>query len=116
METKRTKLNRALRSRRTRARLSGSAERPRLSVHISNRQVQAQIIDDTSGRTLAASSSLGQKGAANLTEKAVFVGGDIAKKAAKAKVKQVVFDRGHRLYHGRIKAMAEAARAGGLEF
>jgi len=116
MESKKTKLNRQLRSRRTRTSLSGSSERPRLSVHISNRQVQAQIIDDTSGRTLAASSSVGQKDSANLTEKATFVGGDIAKKAAKAKVKKVVLDRGHRLYHGRVKAMAEAARAGGLEF
>jgi large subunit ribosomal protein L18 len=78
--------------------------------------VAAQVIDDSRGTTLAASTSVGRKDSANLTDKAVWVGTDIAKRAVKAKVKAVVFDRGPKLYHGRVKALAEAARAGGLEF
>jgi large subunit ribosomal protein L18 len=116
MEAVKTKLKRGLRSRRTRARLHGTADRPRLSVHVSNRHVQAQLINDELGQTLAASSSLSQKAKNNLTQKAEWVGTDIAKKAAKAKIKRVVFDRGAKLYHGRVKALAEAARAAGLEF
>lgn len=102
---------------RTRAKLVGTAERPRLSVHISNLHVSAQLIDDTSSRTLAHASSVGQKSVkGNLTEKASLVGADIAKKAKAVKVSRVVFDRGPKLYHGRVKALADAARENGLEF
>lgn len=116
MEQRRTKANRSLRAHRTRTLLHGTAERPRLSVYISNRQVSAQLIDDDAGSTIAASTSVGAKASDNLTAKATAVGTDIAKLASKAKIKKVVFDRGAKLYHGRVKALAEAARAGGLEF
>ena len=114
MEINKTMAKRKLRTQRTRTRLHGTAQRPRLSVHVSNRQVSAQLINDDDGRTLVVSTSIKAKG--NMSEKAAYVGSDIAKKATKAKVKTVVFDRGPKLYHGRVKALAEAARAGGLEF
>lgn len=106
------------RKNRVRAALTSSAKRPRLSVHISNRHVSAQIIDDTKHSTLAAASTVRKaKIAGNtLTDQAVWVGQEIAKKAKANKVKKVAFDRGSHLYHGRIKALAEAARKEGLEF
>lgn len=108
---------RGRRTHRVRAKLTSSDTRPRLHISISNSNVSAQIIDDTKGSTLAASSTIGKKEAkGNLTEKAVWVGKDIAKKAVAKKIKQVVLDRGNKQYHGRLKALAEAARAGGLEF
>lgn len=109
--------NLAGRKRRVRSTVTGSATRPRLSVFISNQHVTAQLIDDTSSRTLAYVTSVGQKTATGtMTDLAVWVGNEIAKQAKSAKIKQVVFDRNGRLYHGRVKALAEAARAGGLEF
>ena len=104
--------------RRQRARRSmhGTADKPRLSAHISNRQVSVQIINDESGRTLAYVTSVGKKTGGPLSDKAAWAGTEIAKKALKAKVKKVVFDRGERQYHGRVKKLAEAARQGGLEF
>jgi large subunit ribosomal protein L18 len=108
--------NRVLRRRRIRARIGGTTERPRLSVSVSNRHVSAQIIDDTTHRTLVASSTTKTKTEGTLTAKAEWVGTDIAKKAKKAKVSRVVFDRNGRKYHGRVKALAEAARKEGLEF
>lgn len=108
--------NRAQRKARIRSVVSGTAERPRLSVTISNLHVSAQLIDDTGGKTIAAATTIGQKTAGNLTEKAAVVGADIAAKAKAAKVKQVVFDRNGKLYHGRVKALADAARKAGLEF
>ncbi len=105
------------RKHRVRAAVSGTTERPRLSVHVSHKHVTAQIIDDTKHATIAYVSTVGQKTATGtMTERAQWVGVEIAKKAKTAKVKRVVFDRNGRLYHGRIKALAESARAGGLEF
>ena len=91
-----------------------SGGRPRLSVHRSGKHIYAQVIDDAQGRTLAAASTLGGKGAN--VDAAVKVGKDIAEAAKKAGVTAVVFDRGGFLFHGRVKALADAAREGGLEF
>jgi large subunit ribosomal protein L18 len=109
--------SRLLRRQRIRARISGNEARPRLSVYISNSHVHAQIIDDTKGKTLASSTSaIAAAPKGNLTEKAAWIGTDIAKKAKKAKISKVSLDRNGRKYHGRIKALADAARAEGLEF
>ena len=104
------------RANRTRAKLHGTAERPRLSVHMSNLHVTAQIIDDDSGKTLAYASTVGQKMTGSMKEKAEKIGTEIAKKAKTAKVKAVVFDRGSKLYAGRMSALADAARKEGLDF
>lgn len=109
-------LNKSLRKNRVRSKVTGSAERPRLSVTISNKHVSAQLIDDVSGRTLAASTTVGTKQTGTTTEQAAFVGSDIAKKAKKAKINAVVFDRNGRQYAGRLTALADAARKEGLEF
>lgn len=107
----------ARRKHRIRAVVSGTTERPRLSVHISNKHISAQIIDDTKHITVAQVSTVGAKAATGtMTARAEWVGTEIAKKAKTAKVTTVVFDRGGKQYHGRIKALADAARAGGLEF
>ena len=109
--------NSAQRAGRVRATVSGTAERPRLSVHVSNLHVSAQIINDETSKTLAAVSTVGQKSTkGTLTEKAEWVGKEIAAKAKSAKIKNVVFDRRGKLYHGRVKALADAARNAGLEF
>lgn len=104
------------RANRVRAKLTGTNLRPRLSVHISNLHVSAQIIDDSTGKTLIYSTSVGRKLAGNMTEKAATIGEEIAKKALNAKISKIVFDKGSKSYHGRIKILADAARAGGLEF
>jgi large subunit ribosomal protein L18 len=109
--------NRVLRARRVRAKVSGTAERPRLAVRISNRHITAQLIDDTAHKTVAYVSTVGAKAAkGTMTERATWVGTEIAKKAKSAKINAVVFDRGSRLYHGRMQALADAARNAGLEF
>ena len=105
------------RHRRVRKRVTGTAERPRLAVFRSNKHITAQVIDDVAGRTLASVSTVGQKGGAvKSMEEAVNVGKAIAEKAKTAGVSRVVFDRGGFLYHGKIKALADAAREAGLEF
>ncbi len=90
--------------------------RARLSVHRTGRHIYAQIIDDAAGRTVAAASTLGVKASGANVDAAVQVGKDIAAAAQKAGVTTVVFDRGGYLFHGRVKALADAAREGGLEF
>lgn len=110
-------LSHSLRKARVRSIISGTKERPRLSVTISNKQVSAQIIDDQTGRTLVSASSARKKPeVGTMTQKAEAVGADLAKKAKTAKIKQVVFDRNGRKYHGRVKTLAETARTEGLEF
>ena len=102
---------------RIRAKLSGTNECPRLNVFRSNNGIYAQVIDDQSGKTLVSSSSIALKikNGGNI-EAATLVGKDIAKKCLEAKIEKVVFDRGGNLYHGRVKALAEAARENGLNF
>ncbi|MCA9347767.1 50S ribosomal protein L18 [Candidatus Saccharibacteria bacterium] len=106
-----------LRSHRTRSKTKGTEERPRLTVHVTNLHVYAQIINDVNHKTLASATTVGQKGLkGTMTEKAAWIGEQIAKNAKAAKVNKVVFDRGAKQYHGRVKALADAARNGGLEF
>lgn len=104
---------------RIRKKISGDAAKPRLSVFRSNAEIYAQLIDDAKGETIAAASSrdkdiVAQKGAKILKSK--LVGETIARKAKDLGIEKVVFDRGGNLYHGRIKAVAEGAREGGLQF
>ena len=107
--------------RRIRKRVAGTAARPRLSVHFSGRHVYAQVVDDDAGRTLAAASTMESslldkdKVAANRGS-AEIIGKAIAERALTKKIENVVFDRGGFLYHGKVKALAEAAREGGLKF
>lgn len=102
---------------RIRAVVQGTARRPRLSVHVSNLHITAQLIDDTASKTLGYATTVGNKNAkGTMTEKAAAVGADIAAQAKAAKIKAVVFDRGGKLYHGRVAALADAARKAGLEF
>ena len=96
--------------------VSGTPERPRLTVFRSNAQIYAQIIDDNAGRTLASASSLGITEKLSKSQKAAKVGELIAKKAQEAGITTVVFDRNGFLYHGRVKELADAARKGGLKF
>ena len=105
------------RHRRVRGKVSGTAERPRLAVFRSNRGITAQLIDDTSGKTLAAASWLDAKTfKGNKSEQAAEVGKALAEAGKQAGIEVVVFDRGGYLYHGRVKALAEGAREGGLKF
>ena len=102
---------------RTRARVQGTTDRPRLMVKISLQHVSAQIIDDSTGKTLASTSSaLAKDAGKTMTEKATWVGTQIAEAAQKNKISRVVFDRGAKQYHGRVAALADAARKQGLEF
>lgn len=109
--------NKIIRKNRVRTTVKGTSERPRLSVHISNRHVSAQIINDEIGKTLVSSTTVANKEAkGSLSEQAAIIGADIAKKAVKAKIKQVAFDRNGRSYQQRLNALATAARENGLEF
>ena len=105
---------RVIRHERIRKQIIGTKDIPRLNVYRSNKNIYAQLIDDENGVTLASASSMNIKG--NNTEVATKVGELIADAAKKIKVKKVVFDRGGYLYHGRVKALAEAARSKGLDF
>ena len=109
--------NRSQRKARVRSVVSGTAQRPRLCVSISNSNISAQLIDDTAHKTIGQVSTVGQKTVkGTMTDKAVWVGTEIANQAKAAKIKTVVFDRGGKLYHGRVAALADAARKAGLEF
>ena len=110
-------VSRVRRHARVRAKISGTSEAPRLCVYRSNKNIEAQIIDDVKGVTLVASSSMSLKleNGSNV-EAAAKVGQDIAQKALAKKIKKVVFDRSGYIYHGRVKALAEAAREAGLKF
>ena len=101
---------------RIRRKIFGTAERPRLSVYRSNVHIYAQLIDDLQGHTLAAADSREVEGAENKTDAARKVGELIARKAGEAGIEAAVFDRGGNKYHGRVAALAEGARAGGLKF
>jgi large subunit ribosomal protein L18 len=109
-------LNKSLRKNRVRSKVSGTQERPRLTVTISNKHVSAQIIDDVKAATLVSSTTVGTKQAGSLSEQAAYVGTEIAKKAKKAKINAVVFDRNGKQYAGRLSALADAARKEGLDF
>ena len=110
-------VSRIRRHARVRNKISGTAETPRLCVYRSNKNIEAQIIDDVKGVTLVSSSSMTLKLAnGSNVEAAAAVGKDIAEKAVAKKITKVVFDRSGYIYHGRIKALAEAAREAGLEF
>lgn len=109
------------RAKSIRRRISEFSGRPRLSVHRTSKHISAQIIDDASGNTLCAISSTSKKLSGDLdgktkTEKAAFIGAELAKLAQEKSVTDVVLDRGHSRYHGRVKALADAAREGGLKF
>jgi large subunit ribosomal protein L18 len=118
MATLTTREARARRHRRVRGKVSGTAERPRLVVFRSNAGISAQLVDDVAGRTLAAASWLGLKKSFKGTksDQASEVGKLLAAAAKKAGVETCVFDRGGYLYHGRVKALADGAREGGLKF
>lgn len=109
-------VNRSLRAARVRAKISGTAERPRLTVTISNKHVSAQLIDDIKQHTVAAITTVGSKQTGTMTEQAAWAGAEIAKKAKKAKITTIVFDRNGRKYAGRLAALADAARKEGMEF
>ena len=110
-------VQRLMRHKRVRKNISGTSEMPRLNVFRSNSQIYAQIINDETGTTLASSSSVQLKiKNGGKIEGAKLVGADIAKKAKEAKISKVVFDRGGYQYHGRVEALADAARENGLEF
>ena len=110
-------VSRVRRHARVRAKISGTSEAPRLCVYRSNKNIEAQIIDDVKRVTLVASSSMALKleNGSNV-EAAAKVGKDIAEKALAKKIKKIVFDRSGYIYHGRVKALAEAAREAGLDF
>lgn len=107
--------NRIARSHRVRARITGTAEKPRLSVFRSNTHISVQAIDDVSGKTILSAHDMSLKNGTK-SEKAKEVGTTIAKALLEKGVKTCVFDRGGYLYHGRVKALAEGAREGGLQF
>jgi large subunit ribosomal protein L18 len=117
MDASRKRAGRIRRHARVRRKVRGGPERPRLAVYRSNRHIYAQLVDDDAGRTLAAASSLedGVRGTDGKQAAAKAVGQLIAQRARAAGVERAVFDRGGRLYHGRVRSVAEGAREGGLQ-
>jgi large subunit ribosomal protein L18 len=113
MGTEARRVARIRRHRRVRRKIKGTPERPRLAVFRSNRHIYAQLVDDREARTLAAASDLGL-GEGDKSVRAKRVGKDLADRAREAGIERAVFDRGGRLYHGRVRALAEGAREGGL--
>ena len=113
-----TRAQRMKRHARVRGKVSGTAERPRLSVFRSENNIYAQIIDDVAGNTLCSASTVekGFEGNGGNCEAAKKIGSVIAERALKKGIEEVVFDRGGNIYHGRVKALAEGAREGGLKF
>ena len=113
-----TKAQRVKRHQRVRSKVSGTAERPRLSVFRSENHIYAQIIDDVAGSTLCSASSVetGFEGNGGNCEAAAKIGKLIAERAVAKGIEEVVFDRGGNIYHGRVKALADGAREGGLKF
>jgi len=109
-------LNRLRRKARVRSQISGTAARPRLSIFKSNLHISAQLIDDATGKTLGSASDLKIAKKATKTELATQVWTEIAKIGKTLKIEEIVFDRGWFAYHGRVKALADAAREGGLKF
>lgn len=110
-----SKSNNSLRRKnRVRTSLKANSLRPRLSVNISNRHISAQVIDDASHKTLVAATTVGKKAKGTMAEQAEVIGKEIAKKSKEKKIKEVSLDRGSKLYHGRVKALADAARQEGL--
>ncbi len=109
-------LNRTIRRGRVRSRVFGTAKKPRLSVFRSLNAIYAQLIDDENGKTLAEASSKEVKSKANKSDKSKETGKALAEKAKTLKIETCVFDRGGYLYHGRVKALADGAREGGLKF
>ena len=117
MSTLTVRKARERRHKRVRAKVFGTAERPRLVVFRSNRGIEAQLVDDLEGKTVTAASWLHlSKAKGSKTDQAAEVGKLLAQRAKEAGVGSAVFDRGGYLYHGRVKALAEAAREGGLKF
>lgn len=116
MKTINKKELRIKRRRRVRAKVSGTSDRPRLSIFMSSTAVYAQIIDDVNGKTLVAANTKEIKGAKSNIVGAMEIGKLIAKKAKEAKIEKIVFDRSGYNYHGKAKALADGAREGGLEF
>jgi large subunit ribosomal protein L18 len=115
MKTSQKTIKRQVRKNRIRAKISGTSEMPRLSVFKSNKFIYAQLIDDESGKTLAEASGKTLK-VSKKGDQAVAVGKEIAKKAKEGKITKAVFDRGGYIYTGRVRAVADAAREGGLKF
>ena len=116
MTTNVREMARIRRHRRVRKKIVGTPDRPRLAVYRSNRHIYAQVIDDVAGRTIASASSLAQTSDRDPKEKAKAVGTAVAAAAKEAGISSVTFDRGGFMYHGRVQAVAEGAREGGLEF
>lgn len=108
-------LNKRLRKSRTRSRMLGTTERPRLSIFRSNKYVYAQLINDNDGKTMISASTRGLDTKGGKTGKAKILGQKLAESAKKAGIKSVIFDRGSYKYHGRVKAVAEGVREGGLK-
>jgi len=117
MSNRHEKIDRlARRRKRVRKTITGTPERPRLTVRSTLKHIYAQVIDDTTGKTLASASSVAMKITGGNVDAAKSVGKALAEKAKAASVERVCFDRNGRLYHGRVKALADAAREGGLDF